>query len=167
VLDPVDADSERDHATVLAEVHPVDHQRHQIQRRQIRGEQLGQGGLGRGDEPARHRRLGGGGGGLLDTDTDGFQPDRVAAGREPCQHPLHRHSAQCLGVGEQLIRRHRQFSGAATGAHPRPFDRHPTPTQAHRTGLVTVPGRRASRVVATLRPAHRGHIGLHHRGHHL
>jgi hypothetical protein len=31
VLGPVDADAERDDAGVLAEVHPVDHQRHQVQ----------------------------------------------------------------------------------------------------------------------------------------
>jgi hypothetical protein len=31
VLGAVDADTERDHAGVLAEVHPIDHQRHQVQ----------------------------------------------------------------------------------------------------------------------------------------
>lgn len=31
MLDPVDVDTQRDHAAVLTDVHPVDHQRHQIQ----------------------------------------------------------------------------------------------------------------------------------------
>ena len=57
MLDAVDADAQRDHAQMLTEVHPVDHQRHQVQLAQRRGEQLGQRGLGRGHEPARHRRL--------------------------------------------------------------------------------------------------------------
>ena len=47
---------EGDHAGVLAEVHPVDHERDQVQPGQVRGQQLGQRGLGLGDEPARHRR---------------------------------------------------------------------------------------------------------------
>ena len=56
VLDPVDVDAQGDHAGVLAEVHPVDHQRHQVQPGQIGGQQLRQRGLGRRDEPPRHRR---------------------------------------------------------------------------------------------------------------
>jgi hypothetical protein len=107
VLHPVDVDPERDHAAVLAEVHPVDHQRYQIQPGQLRGQQLGQGGLGRGDEPTRHRRLRRADRGLLDTNTDRFQPDRVAPGRQPRQHPLHHHATEHLGLGEQLIGRHR------------------------------------------------------------
>jgi hypothetical protein len=58
----VDADPEGDHAGVLAKVHSIDHHRHQVQRRQVRGQQLGQGGLGLRDEKnvtlvtvARHR----------------------------------------------------------------------------------------------------------------
>ena len=52
VFRAVDADAQCHHAAVLAEVHPVDHERHKIQRREVRGEQLGQGGLGLGDESA-------------------------------------------------------------------------------------------------------------------
>ena len=37
---------------VPGEVHPVDHERHQIQLRQVRGQQLRERGLGLGDEPA-------------------------------------------------------------------------------------------------------------------
>jgi hypothetical protein len=51
VLHTVDVDPERDHAGVLTEVHSVHHQRHQIQRGQIGGQQLRQGGLGLRDEP--------------------------------------------------------------------------------------------------------------------
>jgi len=54
VLGAVDADPQRHHAQVLAEVHAVDHQRDKIQLTQRRGEQLGKRRLGRGDEAARH-----------------------------------------------------------------------------------------------------------------
>jgi hypothetical protein len=37
---------------VLTEVHPIDHERHQIQLRQVRGQQLRERGLGLRDEPA-------------------------------------------------------------------------------------------------------------------
>ena len=39
-FDPVDVDPEGDHAGVLPEVHPIHHERHQIQRSEVRGEQL-------------------------------------------------------------------------------------------------------------------------------
>jgi hypothetical protein len=68
----VDANPERDHTAVLAEVHPVDHQRHQVQGAEIGSEQLGQGGLGLRDEPALHRRARGGGRRLV-----GPRPDRL------------------------------------------------------------------------------------------
>ena len=46
MLGPVDVYAECDHAQVVGEVDPVDHQRDQIQARQVRGEQIGQGVLG-------------------------------------------------------------------------------------------------------------------------
>src|SRR5207302_8040901 len=51
--------------------------------------------------------------------------------------------------------------------HPGPLDGHPSPAQAHRAGLVTVPRRGTRRIVAALRPTHRGDVSLHHRGQHL
>jgi len=51
VLDAVDTDAERDHAQVIPEVHPVAHQRQQIQIVQRRGEPVTQRGVGRGHEP--------------------------------------------------------------------------------------------------------------------
>ena len=57
VLGAVDADTQGDHTQVIAEVHPVDYQRHQVQLTQRCGEQLAQRGLGRADEPARDRGL--------------------------------------------------------------------------------------------------------------
>ena len=52
MLGPVDTDTQCHDAQVLAEVDPVDHQRHQVQLPQWCGEQLGQGGLGHRHEPA-------------------------------------------------------------------------------------------------------------------
>jgi hypothetical protein len=42
VLGAVDGDPQRDHAGVLAEVHAVDHQAHQVQLGQVGTEELGQ-----------------------------------------------------------------------------------------------------------------------------
>ena len=55
MLGAVDADAQRDDAGVLGEVHPVDHQHHEVHCGQIRAHQLGQGVLGSRDEPPRHR----------------------------------------------------------------------------------------------------------------
>ena len=66
---------------------------------------------------------------------DRLQPDRVAAGREPGQHPAHRHPAQHLGGGEQLIGGHRQLAGTVDGAHPRPG----SPAPAARPGSPSRP----------------------------
>jgi len=85
----IDVDPEVDHTVVLAEVHPVDHQRNLVQRGQVRGEQLGQRGLGLRDEPPRHaERL------VLVAvfsarAPTGFEPDRVT----PCREPFPRHPA--------------------------------------------------------------------------
>ena len=52
MLGPVQVDAEGDHAGVLAEVDAVDQQADQVQLGQIRGQQLGQGGVGHGDKPS-------------------------------------------------------------------------------------------------------------------
>jgi hypothetical protein len=51
-LGPVDGDTERDHTAVLGHPDAVHQQRDQVQAGQVLGEQLGQGVLGAGDEPA-------------------------------------------------------------------------------------------------------------------
>jgi hypothetical protein len=76
MLGAIQPDTERDHATVLAEVHPVDHERDQVQTGQILGEQFGQGGLGGRHEPPRHRRAAGAAGGLRDAFADRSSPIR-------------------------------------------------------------------------------------------
>jgi hypothetical protein len=100
---------------VFTDVHPIDHQRHQIQPGHIRGQQLGQGRFGGRDEPARHRRLRGTHRGLLDTRTDRLKTDRVASRGQPSQHPLHGHPSEYLGPGKQLVGR-----GRATGTRRPP-----------------------------------------------
>jgi hypothetical protein len=135
------------------------------QGRQVLGQQLGQRGLGRGDEPAGDGRLRGAHHGLLDTRADRLQVHRIAPRRRPGQHALHRHTPEHIGVREQLIGGHRSLTGAI--AHPRPAHRHPAPAHAHRPGPVPVAGRSAFGVVATLGPTRDGYVSLHHRGHHL
>ena len=138
---------EGDHAGVLAEVHPVDHQRHQVQPGQVRGQQLGQRGLGRRDEPPRHRRARRGRRGLLGAGADRLQPDRVAAGRQPGQHPLQRHPPQHLGVGEQLVGRppaapRSRRPRASAAARPAPGARPGSPTRRRgRAGSRSARGR--------------------------
>ena len=148
-------------------MHAVDHQRDQVQVRQVGGEQVGQGVLGHGHEPARDRgpagrpRLPG------HRLADRLQSDRVAAGRHPGQHPLHRHLPEQLGGGEQLIGGHRYLPGPVDRADPRPDHRHSRAAQGHRPGLGAMPGRDPLRVVPAAWPARRGHVGLHQLGHHL
>jgi hypothetical protein len=55
-LGAVDGDAKRDHTAVLGHPDAVHHERHQVQPGQLLGEQLGQGVLGSGHEPARDRR---------------------------------------------------------------------------------------------------------------
>ena len=93
--------------------------------------------------------------------------DRVAARRQPGQHPPRGDAAQNLGVGEQLIRRHWELTRTVARAHPRPRHRDPAPAQGHRPRPAAVADRGPFRVVAAARPAHRGHVLLHDRGHHL
>jgi hypothetical protein len=75
-LGPVQRDPQRDHAAVVGHPDPVHQQRHQLQGGQVLGEQLSQGVLGSGHEPARHRRLGGPRRGLLNAAANRFQPTR-------------------------------------------------------------------------------------------
>jgi hypothetical protein len=79
VLRAVDADAQRHHAGVLAEVHAVDHERDQVQVIEPAAHQFGQRGLGGGDEPARHRRLAHRHSGVLDGVSCWLQAANVAA----------------------------------------------------------------------------------------
>ena len=135
MLVPVDVDAQSHDAARLGEVHPVDHQRHQIQPGQIRGEQLGQGGFGHRHKPAGDRRLACRRTLFGDLLPDRLKPDRVAAGREPGQHLLHRHLAQDLRRAEQLIGRDRQLTRsrrrpAPAGGSPAPGAHPGSPTRA-------------------------------------
>ena len=131
------------------------------------GEQVGQRGLGGRDEAAADRGLARRRRRLLDLLADRFEPGLPAAGGDPGQHLGHRHAAQHLGAGEQLVGGHRQLAGAVGRTHPRPLNRHTPSAQGDRALLAAVPHRAPGRVVLALRPAHRGHVGVHHRGHHL
>ena len=166
MLGPVDADPQRHNTQVRAEVDAVDHQRHQVQVPQRRGEQLEQRSLGHlhkpaGDRrPARRRRS------PLDLPTDRLEPDRVTATRQAAKHLAHRHPAQDLAATEQVIGRHGHLT-AAGPAHPRALDPDPAPAQGDRTALTAVAHRCALRVVLAARSARRSHVGLHQRAHHL
>ena len=124
VLDPVDADAQGDHAGVLGEVHPVDHERDQVQVIEAAAHQFAR-------APSRLRPRTGG---RPPTSTwprppaptdlpGGLQPVPVAARGQPGQHLLHRQLAQDLGGGEQLIGRQVQLAGPVDGPHPRPLHR--------------------------------------------
>jgi len=98
---------------------------------------------------------------------DRLQPERVAAGRQPTQHPLQRQPTQDLGGREQLVGGHRQLTRAVSGADPRPRHRHPPSPKRHRALLVAVADRDPVRVVLALGTGQRGDRLLHQRLQHL
>jgi hypothetical protein len=109
MLVALEVDAQDDDATGFGEVDAVDHQRDESEPGQVGGEQLTEGGFGHRDKLARDRRLAYRRGCFINLPADRLEPDRVAAGREPGEHLLHRHLAQDLGRVEQLVRRDRQF----------------------------------------------------------
>ena len=112
----------------IGEVHAVDHQRDEIQPGQIRDEQLGQGGFGYRDEPARDRRLTCRRRCFGDLLADWFEPDRVAAGRSPASILSIAILPRMSVEAEQLIRGDRQFARPIVG--PRPTGAHGQRQQA-------------------------------------
>ncbi len=167
MLGAIDADAQRDNADMLSEADAVEHQRHQVQVPERAGQQLTQSSLGGLDKPPRHSRLAGRGSGLVDLLADWFQADLPAAGGDPGQHLRHGHPPEHLSAGKQLIRRHRQLTRTVARAHSRPLDGHPAPAQGDRATLAAVAHRGPVGIVLALGPAHRSHIGVHHRHHHL
>lgn len=127
----------------------------QIQAGQICGEELGHRRLGRSHEPAADRRLARRASRPLDPMPDRFEPDRLAARGQPTQHPRHRHPTGYLGLGEQLVGRHRQLTRPGGRLHPRRLDRHAPTAQSDRPVLGAVAHRRPACVVLVLRSAHR------------
>ena len=116
--------------------------------------QLGQRGLGRGDEPARHRRL--------------ASRRRPRPPRPARPAPARGRSGATTGPasifssaswprisvrGEQVIGRQVQLPGPVGGPHPGPGHRHPAPAQGDRPGLGAVPVPGPLRVVPAVRPA--------------
>jgi hypothetical protein len=106
--------------------------------------------LGAGHEPTRDRRLGDANCRTLDFGADWFQPDRVAAGGQLGQHPLHRQLVEQVGGGERLVGRHGQLAGAVGGTDPWAADPHPAPTKGHLAWLAAMPDRGPTREVTAL-----------------
>lgn len=102
-------DRQRHHAQMLGEPDPVDHQRRDIQLRQVRRQQPLEGATGRGHEPARHCRLRRPRRGPVELAAHRFEPVPVAAGRRAGQHPFQRHLAEHVGGREHLIGSRRQL----------------------------------------------------------
>jgi hypothetical protein len=149
-LGAVQGDAQRDHTGVLGHPDAVDQQRHQVQAGQILGQQLGQGMLGGGDEPAGDRRPGGPRARLFGSAADRLQPMVVAAGRQLGQHPLKGELVQQLGRGERLPGRQSQLGGAVGAAYPRPVDPDPAAAEGDPAGLGAMADRGPLRVVAAL-----------------
>jgi hypothetical protein len=133
---------------VFGDLDAIDHERDQVQGGQILGEQLGQGVLGRGHEPARHRRLRGPGGGLLHRAADRLKANLIATGRELSKHPLQGELVQQLGGGERLPGGQGQLGGAVGAADPRPVDPHTPAAEGDLAGLGAVADRGTGGVVA-------------------
>jgi hypothetical protein len=167
ILRAVDADAQGHRTGVLAEVHPVHHEGDQVQVIEPTAHQLGERGLGGGDEPARYCRLRRRGGTALHRLPGGLQPAGVAARRQPGEHPLQRQLAEDLGGGKQVIAGQVQLAGPVSGPHPRPDHRDAAPAQGHRPGLAAVPVPGPARVVLAARPAQPPGVLGEHGGHHL
>ena len=132
MLGPVDPDAEGDDAQVPGEVDAVDHQRHQIEARQVRGQQLGERRLGRGHEPARHRRLRRRRRLRLDRRRRPV-PGRPGSGGStawPASAPSP--SAPAAPSRRTARRSAPPARRAVGGADPGPAHRHPAPAEGHR-----------------------------------
>ena len=155
VLGPVDADAQGHHAQVVGEVHPVDHQRHQVEPDRSAASSSARAV----SVAATKRRLTADfdvdRADRVDSAADRLQAGRVAPGRQLGHHPLQRHRAQQLGRGEQLVGRHRHLGGPVGAAHPGAPHRHPAAAEGHRTVLAAVADGGAVGVVHALR-ARRG-----------
>ncbi len=148
-------------------MHPVGHQRDQVQIIQAAAHQLSERGLGRGDEPAGDRRLRRGRGRLPHLAARGLQPVAITTGRQPGQHLLHRQLARDLGGGEQVIGRQVQLLGPVRSPNPRPGHREAPPAQGDRPSFGAMPVPVTLSVVLSARPAHPRHILVEHGGHDL
>ena len=146
----------------------VDHHRHHVQAGEVAAHQLAQGPLGGLNEPAGHRALRGRGGCRLDRLAHRFQTGPVAAGRQPGQHPLHRHHLQGVNLGEVLIGRDRHLaSGVADATDPGSTHPDPAAAQHHAPRLCAVTDGGPTRRVPPLRAADAGDVLFHDRVHHL
>jgi hypothetical protein len=139
-----------DHAAVLGYPDAVDHERHQVQPRQVGAHELGQGPFGRGDEPAGDRRPGGPRARLFGSAADWLQPGLVVAGRQLGQHPFQRQLVEQLAAGERLPGGQSQLSGAVGGADPRAVDPHPAAAEGDFAGLGAVTDRGPVGLMAAL-----------------
>ena len=149
VLGPVDADAHGHDAQMLGEVDPVDHDRHQVELREVRRHELCQCRFCRCHEAARHRRLGGRVALGLHGLAHRLEPHGVAAGGELGKHSRHRLVSEELGGRRQLVGGELHLGGLVDGAHSGPADGHLARTQGHEPGVGPMAHRRAIRVVPT------------------
>ena len=131
---------------------------------QVGAHQLRERGLGRRDEPPRHRRSRRRGRGLLGAGADRFQPGRVVPGRQLasiCPAP----SARAPRCPRTARRPGPELAGTVGCAHPRPRHRHPRPPNAP-SALVAVP---VAVRCGSWRPRgpHTAATSFSDRGHHL
>jgi hypothetical protein len=134
-LGAVQGDPESDHAGVLGHPDAVDQQRDQVQAGEVGGQQLGQGMLGGGHEPAGHRRPGGPRTRRFGSAADRLQPMVVAAGGQLGQHPLQGELVQQLAGSERLPGGQGQLGGVPSARRTRGRS-----TRILRPPRVTLPG---------------------------
>ena len=151
VLSARQVDPHRHDTDVITEVHAVDHERHEVELREVTGQQLGESVLCGLDEAPRDRGARRGAGTGLDAFADGLEPGLVAARGELGEHLLHCEAAEHLGRGEVLIGGHQKLTSSICRTHPRAPHRDASAAQGHRALLVSMAHRRAVRVVTALR----------------
>jgi hypothetical protein len=145
---------------VLGDPDPVDQQRHQVQAGQVGREQVSQGVLGRGDEPAGDRRLRGARRRLLHRCADGLESGPVAAGGQLGQHPLQGELVQQLATAERLPGRDRHLSSAVGGADSWAGDPQAAAPEGDLAGLGAMADRDPLGVVAAPWANQPVHVGV-------
>jgi len=134
----LDVDAERNNAAVRGEVHSVDHDDHEIERREIRSHEVAQGGLGHDDKTPGDGGLGRALRSRLDGRADGLETDCVATGGKLGEHLGHGLAAEKLGRRRSLIGRQLHLGAPIRTAKPRAGDGHLPAAQGHEPDIGSV-----------------------------
>ena len=163
-LRSVRSDRHGDNENLVGEVDTVDHQHGHIQPGEIAGEKFFHRCLGRGDEPARHRRFRHRPG--LQRLADWFTDQNMAAGRDTGQHPLDNDLLKQIIGREHIPRARTDLTATANQAASGPFHADLAATEHNLTSRSPMPVPRTIRILRMLRTDLRGELLIEKRPKH-